>query len=115
MAAAVFNLVVGSNEELIVQLYDAANDTGSNGIDLTAGTSFSAKAQNAATATDVTFASAAIYGAATNGQVKLTYATNAFAEVGTFDVQITYVDGAGKTRIYPSEGNQLKIKVNGAN
>jgi hypothetical protein len=115
MGPALFPLVAGSNEDLIVQLYDAANDTGSTGIDLTGGTAFSANAKNPATGTTVSFATAAIYGAATDGKVKLTYATNAFVETGTFDLQITYTDGAGKTRKYPSEGNQLKIKVTGAN
>jgi hypothetical protein len=114
MGAAVFSLVKGSNEDLIVQLYDAANDTGSNGIDLSGASGFSAKAKNPVTLTAVTFATAAVYGAATDGKVKLTYATSAFSEIGTFDLQISYTD-AGKTRVYPSEGNQLKIKVKGAN
>ena len=114
MAAAIHYVVVGSNEDLIVQLYDVANDTGVNGIDLTSITSIVVKAKNQNTSTVKTL-TGVVYGAATDGKFQISSLTTDWSEVGTWDLQIKYTDALGKTRIYPSEGNQIKIKVSGAN
>ena len=67
MARPIFDLVKGSNEPIIVQLYPDAADTGSNGIDLTGATSMSASAKHIDTGVTIAFSSAAVYGSATDG------------------------------------------------
>lgn len=116
MATAVHPVVIGSYEALDVHLHDAKKDPDdpSGNVDLTGITLISARAKNPATGTvkDIT---CAVNGAAMNGNFRLTPDVNTWGEVGTFDLQISYTDGAGHKRIYPSEGNQLKVKVSGAN
>lgn len=114
MAIAMHHLVIGSNEDLIIQLYDVANDTGVNGIDLTGITSIVVKVKNPATSTVKTL-TGIVYGTPTDGKFQISSLTTDWSEVGTWDLQIKYVDAATHTRIYPSEGNQIKIKVSGAN
>lgn len=115
MARPIFDLVKGSNEPIIVQLYPVASDTGSNGIDLTGATSLSANAKHVDTAATTAFTAAAVEGSATLGKVKLTYATNTFTALGLYDIQITYIDAAGYTRRYPNEGTGLRMRLNGSN
>lgn len=115
MARPIFDLVKGSNEPIVIQLYPVATDTGSNGIDLTGATSMTASAKHVDTGAVVSFNSAAVYGTATNGQVRLLYDTTDFAVVGLWDIQITYTDGAGYVRRYPNEGTGLRMRVNGSN
>lgn len=111
MATAVHNVVAGSFEALDVHLYDAATEAN---VDLSGISSITAKAKNTAAGTTKTI-TCAVQGAPTNGNFRLSPDANTWAEVGTFDLQISYTDGASNKRIYPSEGNQLKIKVAGAN
>lgn len=115
MSRPIFDMVKGSNEPIIIQLYPTATDTGSNGIDLTGATSMTASARHIDTAAVVSFNSAAIYGPPTDGQVKLLYDTTDFTVLGLYDVQITYTDGAGYVRRYPSEGGGLRLRLNGSN
>lgn len=115
MGRPIFDLVKGSNEPIVVQLYPVAADTGSNGIDLTGATSMTASAKHVDTGAVVNFASAAVYGTPTLGQVRLIYNTNTFTVLGLYDIQITYVDGAGYTRRYPNEGSGLRMRLNGSN
>lgn len=111
MATAMHYVVAGSYESLDVRLYDP--ETGAY-VDLSGISAISAKAKNPATGTVKTIA-CAVLGAAVNGDFRLTPDANTWSEVGTFDLQITYTDAAVHRRIYPSEGNQMKIKVSGAN
>jgi hypothetical protein len=115
MARPIFDLVKGSNEPIIVQLYPDASDTGSNGIDLTGATSVAASAKHIDTGTNTAFSSAAVYGDATDGTVRLLYATNTFTALGLYQIQITYVDASGYTRRYPSDGDGLRMRLNGSN
>lgn len=115
MARPVFELVKGSNEPIVVQLYPVATDTGANGINLTGATSMSANAKHVDTGAVVAFDSCAVYGDATEGNVRMLYDATDFSVVGLYDVQITYTDGAGYVRKYPSEGSGLRIKINGSN
>lgn len=108
-------MVKGSNEPIIIQLYPTATDTGSNGIDLTGATSITASARHIDTGAVVSFTTAAVYGASTDGKVRLLYATNSFTALGLYDIQVTYTDGAGYTRRYPSEGGGLRLRLNGSN
>lgn len=114
MSSGMHSLVKGSNETLVVQLYDIAADTGSNGIDLTGISAIVVKARNPATGTVKTL-TGAVLGTATDGKFSINSTTSDWAEVGVWDLQIKYTDATGKTRIYPSEGNQLKVKVTEAN
>lgn len=104
-------MVAGSFEALDVHLYDAATEAS---IDLSGISAISAKAKNPATGTTKTI-TCAVLGTATNGNFRLSPDVNTWTETGTFDLQIGYTDASGNKRIYPSEGNQLKIKVAGAN
>lgn len=118
MAVAIFHMVKGCNEKIIVQLFDPSNDTGTNGIDLSGvdtGT-LGAKAKHTVSGTVVTFNSASVVAPATDGKIELVYDTTDFTETGVYDLQIKYVTLVSlETRIYPSEGNQLKIRVAAAN
>lgn len=114
MTTEVHSLVIGSNETLVVQLYDIASDTGSNGIDLTGISSVVVKAKNPATGTTKTL-TGAVLGTPTDGKFSINSLTSDWSEVGVWTLQIKYTDATGKTRIYPSEGNQLKVKVSEAN
>ena len=113
MATELHEIIVGTNESLLVQLYDKDNDDGSTGIDLTGCTTFAATGKDSA-GNKKNFTAATVDGATTLGTLKLTYATNTFP-AATYDIQITYTAPDGTTRGYPSQGNQLKLKVNGAN
>jgi len=115
MATAIHHIVAGSNEPLVIQLYDPSDDTGSNGIDLTGITNISAKAKNVATGATVNFATCTVLGDPTNGKFILTSLVTDWATAGTYDIQIKYTDASSNVRIYPSEGNQIKLKVAGAN
>lgn len=111
MATSVHNVVIGSFEALDVHLYDAATEAN---VDLSGISAISAKAKNPATGTTKTL-TCAVNGTPTLGNFRLTPDVTIWTEVGTFDLQISYTDGASNKRIYPSEGNQLKIKVAAAN
>lgn len=115
MSRPIFDLVKGSNEPIVVQLYPTGSDTGSNGIDLTGATSMSASARHIDTGAVVNFTTAAVYGTATDGKVRLLYGTTSFTVLGLYDIQITYTDGGGYTRRYPSEGGGLRLRLNGSN
>lgn len=115
MARPIFDLVKGSNEPIIVQLYPDAADTGSNGIDLTGATSMSASAKHIDTGVTTAFSSAAVYGSATDGKVRLLYTTTTFTALGLYQIQITYTDASGYTRRYPSDGDGLRMRLNGSN
>lgn len=115
MARPIFDMVKGSNEPIIIQLYPVEADTGSNGIDLTGAVSLSASAKHVDTAAVVAFDSCAVYGTPTEGTVRLLYDTTDFTTLGLYDIQITFTDGAGYTRRYPSEGTGLRMRLNGSN
>lgn len=115
MSRPIFDLVKGSNEPIVIQLYPVATDTGSNGIDLTGATAMTANAKHIDTGSVVAFATAAVHGTPTDGKVQLLYSTNTFTVLGLYDIQITYTDGAGYVRRYPSEGGGLRLRLNGAN
>jgi hypothetical protein len=115
MARVVFDMVKGSSEPIIIQLYPVATDTGTNGIDLTGATSLSASAKHVDTAAVVNFDSAAVYGTPTDGKVRLLYDAADFTALGLYDIQITFTDGAGYVRRYPSEGTGLRMRLNGSN
>ena len=109
MAVAVFDLIVGSNEPIVVQLYPLSDEGGSAGISLSGATSVAAHAKPAAGGTTV--ALTATVSDTANGKVTLNYATGDFA-MGTWQLQIKFLDGAGKQRRYPSEDQQLLLRVN---
>lgn len=115
MARPIFDLVKGSNEPIVIQLYAVDTDDGSSGIDLTGAVSLSASAKHEDTAAVVAFDSCAIYGTPTNGQVRLLYDATDFTTLGLYNIQITFTDGAGYTRRYPSEGTGLRMRLNGSN
>lgn len=115
MARPIFDLVKGSNEPIIIQLYPVETDTGSNGIDLTGATSMTASARHVDTAAVVAFDSCTVYGTPTDGKVRLLYDTTDFTALGLYDIQITFTDGAGYVRRYPSEGSGLRMRLNGSN
>jgi hypothetical protein len=74
-----------------------------------------ANARHIDTLVVVNFNSAAISGTPTTGKVVLIYDTSDFTVLVLYDVQITYTDGAGYVRRYPSEGGGLRLRLNGAN
>lgn len=119
MAVAIFHMVKGSNEKITVQLFDPTNDTGANGIDLSnvdTGIGVTAKAKHTVSGTVVTFNSATVKAPATDGKFELEYDATDFTETGVYDLQIKYTTlVTAEVRIYPSEGNQLKIRVAEAN
>lgn len=115
MARPIYDLVKGSNEPIIVQLYPDATDTGSNGIDLTGATSVSASAKHVDTGAVTAFTNAAVYGDATLGKVRLLFGTATFTALGLYEIQITYTDAAGYTRRYPNDGDGLRMRLNGSN
>ena len=115
MARPIFDLVKGSNEPIIIQLYPVETDTGSNGIDLTGAAGMSASAKHVDTEAVTGFDSCAVYGTPTDGKVRLLYDTTDFTALGLYDIQITFTDGAGYVRRYPSEGTGLRMRINGSN
>lgn len=106
-----FKIVKGSNASLVVQLYPVETDTGVNGIDLTGSTSFSAVAKRLdGEGSAVNFNSAAVTDAE-NGKVQLDYDTSDFTDVAVYTIQISYTDSNSKTRIYPSDGDSLRLQI----
>lgn len=115
MSRAIFDLVMGSNEPVDVQLYPVASDTGSNGIDLTGATAFSAKAKHEDTGGTASFSGCTALSPLTAGKVRLTYLTTTFGSTGVWNVQITFTDSTGSVRRYPSDGTGLRFRVHAAN
>ncbi len=105
----IHSIIIGSNAPIIVQLYEADNDTGSNGINYEGATGLSAKAK-ATDGTVIPFTNVTVSDD-TNGLFQLDYLITTFTAVETYDIQIQFNDASGKTHIYPSEGNTLKLAV----
>lgn len=114
MATSVHHIIYGSNESLIVQLYDVTTDTGSNGIDLTGISAIVVTAKNPETGTVDTL-TGVVLGTPTDGKFQIDHLVTELNEVGAWDLQIKYTDAIGNIRKYPSEGNQLKIAVSESN
>lgn len=102
-------IVAASNQPIIVELTSV--DTGL-AINLTGITSPSAKAWLAdGSGSAISFTAAAVEGDATDGTIKLSFATGTFTTLGTYALQIQYTDAAGKIHIYPSDGDSLRFTL----
>lgn len=110
--AAALKVVKGSNPPITVQLYPVDSDTGSNGIDLTGATEVAAKAELAdGSGSAIAFTGASVPAPATDGKVKLEYATDTFTALGVYRIVVTYTDGAGAVHKYPSDGTSLQFEL----
>lgn len=115
MARVIYDLVKGSNEPIVIQLYPVETDTGSNGIDLTGVSNLAATAKHVESGAKKNFSAVAVQGSPVNGTVALNFDTTTFTDIGVYDVQITFTDPAAKVRAYPSDGAGLRIRVNDSN
>ena len=111
MITKVHPIIAGSNAPLEVQFFDATTDAE---LSLTGCSGYSAIARNTDTGAIVGMESVMPTDAAL-GKLKVEWAAGAFAEAGTWSLQILCTDATGHTVILPSEAGQLLIKVGGRN
>lgn len=107
------NVVLGSTASVIVQLYSETSEAPFTPVNLSNvyGNIFAAKARLVDDSLPAVSFSAVTCTDPTNGKLALDFLADTFPTVGTYYVQIKWVDSAGRTHIYPSDAKSLLIKV----